>query len=104
MIRNFSAMSDQDPKYLFRIRSSLGMTWFRQLRIDQIWIKTTSRLKILFMLANKLIKSGCGSGAEMIRNFFGYVRSRSEIFVLDLVQFRYDLVSIVKTKSGPDVD
>ena len=53
MIRNFFGSGSEiiipDPG------SSLGMNWFPQLRLDQIWIKTTSGPKILFMFANKRI-------------------------------------------------
>ncbi len=52
------------------IWSSLGMVWFWQLRMDQIQIKIYISSKLLLMLSNKLIKSVCGSGAEMIRNFY----------------------------------
>ncbi len=58
---------DPDPNYPFRNPDPVQ---FRHELVSTIKNgPATSCPKILLILANKLIKYGCGSGAEMIRNF-----------------------------------
>jgi hypothetical protein len=76
------------------------MVWFRQLRLDQIWIKTTFCPKILRMLANKLIKPVCGSGAEIICNFLGTSDPDPKYPFLEVVGVKL----VLSVKNEPNLD